>query len=553
MKKIQHYCNVADRMNPSPACKEEVITMTKRKNIHISRRGAAMGTAVAAVLLAVNIGVGYKLLAGKAPAAETSMVATSELAEQTEAISAMPEYVSLMQQYYAEQTGNPCDFDFTGWGKDINQTFENEEYRVTLKAVTGCDWVLYCFYDIEPLNSSQTEVPNSSDWELYPCIADNRVADCNSISNPPIADPSGSGIWHQCVIFSSSNDTPFSAEGIALRFMETASMKKAAPDFSLPLDFLQKAPLEYTEDCALQATDDDLWDSEHPNRLNRTAVTPFGQFFFSEPYDNPCEGSKWTCYSMREPDCEIGGADEGISVWNAEGKEVDHLWYAKDSCYGTTNHIGREIGFIHILFDHPYDASIGSLDYPDIAQDTQDVSESAEDQSIAADKRALLIGCAVPQNEMTEAQQEAYRIAEEFCKNTWVFCGENGDEKISGDGTVTLVGTDDSLNLYAQIADPAALGLPNFEYKIDVMLDLDTIYESEGPKSREEYAYPGDMDISEIPEFPDYGSKIWLPVNLTDVTGSDHKLTVKVSYQPDVEGNDLWFDTVFVFIVNNAE
>ena len=58
MNQMRHYCSATDKLRHDPACKEEIMTMARQEKIHFSKRGVLTGTAAAAVLLAVNIGVG---------------------------------------------------------------------------------------------------------------------------------------------------------------------------------------------------------------------------------------------------------------------------------------------------------------------------------------------------------------------------------------------------------------------------------------------------------------------------------------------------------------
>ena len=78
MKRIQQYCSVADRLKQDPACKQEVLARASRSKISVSRRGMITGTAVAALLLALNIGGGYVLHRS----AEESGTVTSEASEE---------------------------------------------------------------------------------------------------------------------------------------------------------------------------------------------------------------------------------------------------------------------------------------------------------------------------------------------------------------------------------------------------------------------------------------------------------------------------------------
>ena len=151
-----------DKIKHDPACKQEVLNMAQRNQIHMTKRsGKVAGTAIAAALLAANIGGGYLLLHGRNqalnPPVATEIESEIDLASAAET-AALPCYVSRMQEYYAGLTGEPCDFDFTGLGRDFeNVTAEDENWRVELKAVTGCDWILYYFYDVTPLQGQSWE------------------------------------------------------------------------------------------------------------------------------------------------------------------------------------------------------------------------------------------------------------------------------------------------------------------------------------------------------------------------------------------------------------
>ena len=85
MKNIQQYCSVVDRMKPDPACKQAVMEKARRSGIALTRRGIFAGTAVAAALLALNIGLGSFLMN---KVTEESLTANSETIEVTEAVPA---------------------------------------------------------------------------------------------------------------------------------------------------------------------------------------------------------------------------------------------------------------------------------------------------------------------------------------------------------------------------------------------------------------------------------------------------------------------------------
>ncbi len=79
MKRIQQYCSVTDRLEQDPACKEEVLKMALQPKIHMTKRGMITGSAVAAALLALNIGIGGYLYAQNKAREELLSAANDEL------------------------------------------------------------------------------------------------------------------------------------------------------------------------------------------------------------------------------------------------------------------------------------------------------------------------------------------------------------------------------------------------------------------------------------------------------------------------------------------
>lgn len=83
MKTIQQYCDVVDRMKQDPACKQAVLEKARRSRISLTKRGTVTGSAVAAALIALNIGIGGYILHR---AADDSMTADSQTIEVTETV-----------------------------------------------------------------------------------------------------------------------------------------------------------------------------------------------------------------------------------------------------------------------------------------------------------------------------------------------------------------------------------------------------------------------------------------------------------------------------------
>lgn len=392
-KKIQQYCSAVDKIKHDPACKQEVLNMAQQKNIHMTKRGGKIaGTAIAAALLAANVGGGYLLLHGRNQQADLS--AATSIASEIEDVSSavdtevMPCYVSRMQEYYAAKTGTPCDFDFTGWGKDFDDvSLENENWRVELKAVTGCDWVLYYFYDVTPLQG-QTKDDFQSE---FPGITFTPVNE-----NGPVGSQFGygfmpgqdvepdNGIWHLCGVVYNTSGIPFSAEGTKLRYHfdrmeEELSVQNADPDFiphdldytpqSVPL-YERESDLYFTYDVNRMCPDADYVNPPQYEKnlgeipLRRTAISPFGMFCISNSFETDrASGWEQTLYSLQEMGTQLGFEDTVVQV-DENNAAVDKYCAGDDTYFGTYDLEGNAVAFIHILYDHPMDTAKGKLRYP---------------------------------------------------------------------------------------------------------------------------------------------------------------------------------------------
>ena len=189
----EYIAEMMDHRQMQPISPDKEITMMKNtdntngKQIRINRRTVAAGSAVAAALLALNVG-GIILLHHNAEnmQANTSTASgqditsdfieevTSELPAVTEpepAETPLPAYVEYMRQYYEGISAESCDYDYTkfiGLGTDLNETWEDENYKVTVKAAVGCDWIIYYFFDVEVKCAPEDAVPWSKIVRLVP-------------------------------------------------------------------------------------------------------------------------------------------------------------------------------------------------------------------------------------------------------------------------------------------------------------------------------------------------------------------------------------------------
>ena len=376
MKKIQQYCKVTDRIEHDPACKEEVIAMAKRNEIRTGgkRRGFAVGTAVAAALLAVNGGVGYLLYTGSR-AQENSMVATGEISEMSDiaeqqACAAQPGYAAMMQRYYTAKSGTPCDFDFTGWGTECNYVYEDEDWRVTLTGITGCDWILYYFYDVEPL-SGQT-------WEefqqVFPTVGMRVVREdgfhyegTNETSTmPDQAHETDHGVWHCFGKAGNTTGRPFSEDGVTLEF--TVHMSGSADPAqelggmaSIKTDFLRPfGQLTHTDIPCPYGGDE--YASAVPEELDLWSLTPFGVFYTCEPFASGLtQGSHVTHFGLDQPGISHAFEDAKVALEDKNGKTLDTYAISEDSYYGVLAEGDTAVAVTFLMFDHPWDPEKGEL------------------------------------------------------------------------------------------------------------------------------------------------------------------------------------------------
>lgn len=362
MKQIQQYCSAMDKIKHDPACKQEVLNMAQRNQIHMTKRsGKVAGTAIAAALLAANIGGGYLLLHGRNqalnPPVATEIESEIDLASAAET-AALPCYVSRMQEYYAELTGEPCDFDFTGLGRDFeNVSAEDENWRVELKAVTGCDWILYYFYDVTPLQGQsweqfQQEHPRM-EAEVFGGGRTDHLERCGIM--PGAEHTPEDGAWH-CYgrVFNSSAQPFFHADKT---FCLRAQISTAELDTEVtrePLDFVSaEFPLE--ESDGFNNIFEAIYIGQGANMLGmdpamtRYAVTPFGMNFFSDPYESGKRDSNtYTDFGEQSfMDITFTSADDGSETRMA----------VYDGIIGYSEDEGTGIQYSFAAFERPLDVT----------------------------------------------------------------------------------------------------------------------------------------------------------------------------------------------------
>ena len=368
------------RFRQVPSGEEEItVKQTEQKRIRMSRRGAAAGTAVAAALLALNVGGGYLLLRGKdtqMPAAEQPESAAVEQEDAVEQNAAegvpsddaqtaeTPQYVQLMQDYYNKLTDSPyyegktyapCDYDFTGLGKDIDCMFEWDDYKLTYRAVVGCDWVLYYFFDVEPKKGQDyqtfwSENPDMSRIAVSLIKGDAVNFDCNRCSNA-LDTEMDNGVWHVVGIISNCTDQPFfHGENAGTQISicmthDTLEETQQAPSGE-PFDFETKEyplleceqPVFFRDETHMsyEPAFQEAMIAEHP--LTRCAEMPFGRYYVS---DRTPETGTFRSLNWCGPSLGI----EGIAP-----RTLDAAYF------GDYQNNGEEIAHLIALYDRPAEA-----------------------------------------------------------------------------------------------------------------------------------------------------------------------------------------------------
>lgn len=404
--------------------RKENITMTEQmmtgsKPIVRHRHRGYAAAAVAAFLLALNLGGGFLLLhmRGQRSAEEVQSIAcpaesgtASESTEQltepdtetafseadpaesaSEAITPredLPQYVQLMQLYYEGQTQEPCHYDFTGLGKDLDASYENDRYQITLRAVAGCEWILYYFYDVAPKNGttwedfwSDTHVSMSMWNEGDPDYMTDAATgySCPAPCGTDITEPDH-GVWHVCGKVYNQTGVPFSvgkSDSTPVTFSVKIGVDEIYPVLETELDFADTAfPLTAAEKPAylsrfaepdfVYGSNTAEWLAEwqaHP--MTRSAVTPFGVFYTADPFtaaENDFVGS--STYFLGENEQPAILSYTGYVQKNADGAIVDSFRFAADS-YCSTYHPDEtgenSSATMFVLFDHPADLTKGEI------------------------------------------------------------------------------------------------------------------------------------------------------------------------------------------------
>ena len=402
----EYIAEMMDHRQMQPISPDKEITMMKNtdntngKQIRINRRTVAAGSAVAAALLALNVG-GIILLHHNAEnmQANTSTASgqditsdfieevTSELPAVTEpepAETPLPAYVEYMRQYYEGISAESCDYDYTkfiGLGTDLNETWEDENYKVTVKAAVGCDWIIYYFFDVEVKCAPEDAVPWSKIVRLVPegnaPKGDvGESADCIDMMPGTDDDDWRNTIWHFYGVISNTTDQPFfhcDGQPVSKDFRfftwdhsehtsQPADIAVCTLDFSgTEYPLLALAQPHSWSDLARRPDDmmAALTAAGHGPAftMTRYAETPFGLYYISDPQP----ATDW--WSPLSYTLSSGYWLEGNFAYqtDADGNQLRSFRTMKDTLYGLAKSDDYEMGFLCATFGQPLNLEQGPV------------------------------------------------------------------------------------------------------------------------------------------------------------------------------------------------
>ena len=286
--RMQDYRNVVDRIHHDPDCKQEVLAMANRANIEKKHGfGLHAGAVVAAALLLVNAGVAYKVFAGnKKP--ETSSVATDALS-----VNEAPLYVQRLQEVYA-WSGYPCNFDCTGMGREMEMTWESDEWKVDLRAMAGCDTMLYFFYDVTP-KQGQTPDDLRKRWPaVHISLDENTGRAPRDLAHFSLMGPADEGaeVYHGYGYCVPADGFGMAGQNVTISCVNVnvgedgllSSTKEdiiGTKDVPFKLDFIPELPVENLKEAFAYSVNEG--ETAHATGVK---VSPFGLYFSDAFFDD---------------------------------------------------------------------------------------------------------------------------------------------------------------------------------------------------------------------------------------------------------------------------
>ncbi len=282
-----------------------------------------------------------------------------------------------MQEYYTQKSGIPCDFDFSGMGRDLDEIIENPAARIHIKGMVGCDWTMFVFFDTEPMNLSvederyfsESSFMNLSTY-MYPALG---IEDADGNTDPhfqqicrtmPAQQSLDDGVFHCYCLISSHSDAALTGGTLELGIGKMNDPRDPVQyDLRIPLDCLQTIPLQESELAATVSTfipDDTLYNYPPNTPMTRSAVTPFGVYCVSNRYETGPNMHGGSCYWLELPVYNLKGTPE-ISQTDVDGLVIGKIKLDGQTSWGAVMKDGTGVSFTDFLFERPFDAAKGTL------------------------------------------------------------------------------------------------------------------------------------------------------------------------------------------------
>ena len=105
------------------------------------------------------------------------------------------DYVALFRKYFSEKAGTEIDYDFSGMGIDIGESYQGEGYTLTVEAVLADQTAVYTLYNIALDESVQAQLTDSEKVSIQGGLG-GGLSDIGGTGHHEPLTPDENGAWH---------------------------------------------------------------------------------------------------------------------------------------------------------------------------------------------------------------------------------------------------------------------------------------------------------------------------------------------------------------------
>ena len=105
------------------------------------------------------------------------------------------DYAALFRKYFSEKTGTEIDYDFSGMGIDIGESYRGEGYTLTVEAVLADQTAVYLLYDIALDESVQAQIADSEIISFHGGLG-GGLSDTGGTGHHEPLNEDENGVWH---------------------------------------------------------------------------------------------------------------------------------------------------------------------------------------------------------------------------------------------------------------------------------------------------------------------------------------------------------------------